>query len=1162
MARLLLVGGLASSLVRFRGPLIDAALAAGHEVICVAGEPDDATIAELRRRGVAFHAIELERTGTNFLCDVRAILSLTRLMRRVRPDVVLGYTVKPALYTCFASYLTGIGSRYAMLTGLGYALTPQDGPSTGSARIARWMARRVLPTADKVFFHNGDDSRHCEATGLIRATQSIVVPGSGVDLASYPPAPMPPGPTIFLLVARLLREKGIEEFVRAACEVHRRFPAARFRVVGDRDATARSVTAAEIESWSRHTPVEFVGPVQQPWSELAASHVFVLPSTNREGLPRTLLEAMAVGRAVITTDLPGCRDAVIADNGIVVAPGNVPALADAMARFIEQPSLAAEMGARGRALAVSRFDARIVATAMLDGMGLRDSRPRVLHIITGLATGGAESSLLRVITATHREVAHCVVSLTTKGTRGTALEALGVPVYALGLTRGALAPSAIGALRRLVREHRPGCVQGWMYHGNLAASALALSGARTGPVFWNVRHALDAWQTESRTRRTLIRLSAWLSTQPHTVVYNSERAAKQHIALGFRSGNRRVIANGVDTTRFTPDHVAGARVRAALGIPLSAFVVGMIARVDPLKDHDTFLAAIATDADRNDRTWYVLAGSDTGPGSANRHGALDARVAALVRDHPALGDRIVRLGERHDVGDLINACDVVTLTSRSEGSPNAIAEAMACGVPCVVTDVGDAAVLVGDSGIVVPVGQHGGIADAWQHLRDDDVSRRARGQRAVAAIRSSYTAEIEAAAYRDQWAPNSRPKDGTPAAATPRVLFVTTASVTLRAFLLPYTDYFRARGWRVDGLAAGAASDPTLSSHFDRTFDISWARSPLRLQNFRAVRRIRALVRAEQYDLVHVHTPVAAFVTRFALRHLSTPVVVYTAHSFHADRSAAAWKNLVFRMLERIAGRWTDHLVVLNQSDHELARRDGLVPDHRLHWHAGIGVDTQQLLPATHRHRAETRAALGVGESDPLMVMVAEFTSNKRQRDLIAAVSTLKKRGAVMPTVLMIGDGLTRPELEAQVERAGVTEHIRFLGFRTDVAALVSACNALVLCSAREGLPRCVLEAQAMEVPVIGTAAKGTADLLAEGRGLTVPVGDVEALANAILEVLRQPTEARRRAERGGAWVRDNCDLSTMLARHHDLYADALGLPRASTPDGVAERPATVMTAA
>jgi glycosyltransferase involved in cell wall biosynthesis len=840
-----------------------------------------------------------------------------------------------------------------------------------------------------------------------------------------------------------------------------------------------------------------------------------------------------------------------------------------MTRFVEELELADEMAARGQAPAEKRFTARRLAATMMEGLGFAPSasatatavRPRVLHIITGLGTGGAEASLLRLLRATHEMMDHAVVSLTTTGSHGEAITALNIPVYAIGLARGTVSVGALGTLRRITRDFQPTCVQGWMYHGNFAASILSLSGVATGPVLWNVRHALDAWPQESRTLRTLIRVSALFARQPHTIVYNSVRAARQHEALGFRASVTRVFPNGVDTNRFTPDREAGARVRMELGIPAHGFVVGMIARVDALKDHDTLLAAIGHDTSRaKDRprghdSWFLLVGTGTAVGTTTSPSPLDARIAAVVAAHPELSDRIVRLGERRDIPDILNACDVVTMSSRSEGSPNAVAEAMACGVPCVVTDVGDAAQLVGASGIVVAVGDAIGMSMAWEMLRADAPARYALGANALSMIRAHYTARAEADAYAAVWgsvsAGSSIRHDSTVATESvseitprpPRILMVSTVSMTLRAFLLPFADHFRALGWKVDGMAFGASTDRALTAHFDQCIDVAWSRNPFNPRNLFVARQVRTLVRAAAYDVVHVHTPVAAFVTRFALRRERAVRVVYTAHSFHADRTSPMWRNFLFRSLERIAARWTDHLVVLNRADFALARHDALVPPQQLHWHPGIGVDLDRYHPATVEERLATRTALGIAEDTTVLTVVAEFTVNKRQHDVITAIEVLRRRGGAVPTVLFIGDGATRAALTASVRKRKLDAHIRFLGYRSDVPQLVGASDALVLCSAREGLPRCILEAQAMETPVIGSDAKGTADLLADNRGLIVAVGDTDALASAITDVATQREAARARAQAAGIWVRATCGLPHLIALHEALYTNALKQP-------------------
>ncbi len=799
-------------------------------------------------------------------------------------------------------------------------------------------------------------------------------------------------------------------------------------------------------------------------------------------------------------------------------------------------------------------------------------RPRILHIITGLGTGGAESSLVRVLAHTAPVASHAVVSLTTAGTRGAELVALGIPVYALGIARGAMPPTALGVLRSIVREFQPTCVQGWMYHGNLAASLLALTGANTGPVLWNVRHALDAWHSESRALRMLVRAGSLLARQPRRVIYNSHRSAAQHEQRGYVATSTCVVPNGVNTDRFRPDREAGNRIRAQVGIPDHAFVVGMIARVDALKDHDTFLAAIAQQASDDRATWYLLAGSDTAPGQRGEPAPLDARLRALVGARPDLLPRIVRLGERRDIPDIINACDVMTLTSRSEGSPNAIAEAMACGLPCVVTDVGDAARLVGDSGIVVDVGDAAAIAAAWRYLQMAHADRVVRSARALKRVREYCDVGVECATYRALWTEASEssivsesetatlvsvvpPAKGkrvrhpsgnaVPDISPPRILIVSTVSTTLRAFLLPLADRFRALGWRVDALAAGADLDASIASHFDRTHGIAWSRNPLSLRNVAAVRRIRAVVEAGGYDVVHVHTPIAAFITRFALRQRSRGTVIYTVHGFHAHPGGTWVGNALFRWLERRAAAWTDYLVVMNTYDAELARRDALANVGHVAHHPGIGVDVDRYRPLTSAERQGVRATLGVTPDHPMVAVVAEFNVNKRQRDVISALARMRGNAdTALPIVLFIGDGPLRAAVARQARAAGVDANVRFLGQRHDVSSLVGAADALVLASAREGLPRCVLEAMAMGVPAIASMARGSVDLLSDDRGWLFPVGDVAALANALEHVLRDQARALVRARHAVAWVRSVASLNEILTRHEALYGTAVAQQR------------------
>ncbi|WP_396218962.1 glycosyltransferase [Gemmatimonas sp.] len=803
-------------------------------------------------------------------------------------------------------------------------------------------------------------------------------------------------------------------------------------------------------------------------------------------------------------------------------------------------------------------------------MSMSAASPRVLHIITGLGTGGAEASLVRVIRGADDRSRHVVVSLTTRGTRAAELEAMGVRVWAIGLARGHASWQALRDLRAIAREARPDVLQGWMYHANLAASLLSITSRERWPVVWNVRHALDAWQAEPRRLRWLVRLLAHASHHPRAVIYNASRSARQHEARGYTSSRTVVIPNGVDTERFTPDGGSRAATRLALGVPVDAVVVGMAARVDPLKDHDTFLRVAAHLAERNATIRFLLVGTGTEAGTAMEPTALDAAIAQREREVPALAGRLVRCGERRDMPAIYNACDIVMLTSRSEGSPNAVAEAMACGVPCVVTDVGDAAHLVGSTGEVAPVGDVVALAEAALRLVHDTSRRDAYGRAATARIRAHYAVPRECDAYEAVWmAAHGRASSGATAAppatarSAPRMLVVTTVSATLDAFLRPYADHYRAQGWQVDALAAGATTHPGLEAHYDRRFDAAWQRrmgsgmSAWRTAGalWRASQQVRAIVTAGGYDLVHVHTPIAAWITRFALRHRApTTQVIYTAHGFHAYPGANRVRNALVCAVERMAAAWTDYLVVINADDFALATRARLAPNGRVVHHPGIGVDTSHYRVASAVDRRATRQAMGFDADQPLIAVVAEFNRNKRQVDVIEALALLATRTTVVPTVLFLGDGPRRTTIEALALARGVAQHVRFLGHRRDVAAIVASADALLLPSQREGLPRCILEAMAMQVPVIASDARGSRDLVAQGRGTSYPTGDVVALANALADLLQRPLDARARAERAAAWIDREAALSHLLARHDALYHAALRGAAPSTAQATAER--------
>jgi len=307
----------------------------------------------------------------NPIKDLTLLFALRKLMRKIGADYVLGYTIKPVIYGSLAAWIAGVKHRFALITGLGYAFT---GEASGLRKVLRILIQQLyrfsLSRNRLVFFQNPDDEALFRQLSLLKpAIPSSVVNGSGVDVTEYTVAAMPGTPS-FLLIARLLGDKGVREYVQAAALVKQRYPEVTFRLVGWIDDNPDAISRAELDAWITAGTIDFLGKLSDVRPAISNSSVYVLPSY-REGTPRTVLEAMAMGRAVITTDAPGCRETVVdGDNGYLVPVQDVSALAAAMIKLVESPARVTAMGARSRQMAEDKYDVHKVNAVMLGEMGL------------------------------------------------------------------------------------------------------------------------------------------------------------------------------------------------------------------------------------------------------------------------------------------------------------------------------------------------------------------------------------------------------------------------------------------------------------------------------------------------------------------------------------------------------------------------------------------------------------------------------------------------------------------------------------------------------------------------------------------------------------------------------------------------------------------------
>jgi len=378
---------------------------------------------------------------------------------------------------------------------------------------------------------------------------------------------------------------------------------------------------------------------------------------------------------------------------------------------------------------------------------------------------------------------------------------------------------------------------------------------------------------------------------------------------------------------------------------------------------------------------------------------------------------------------------------------------------------------------------------------------------------------------------------------SPKALFVTTVPITLEAFLVPFAEHFRAQGWDVDALANGASQNPHIADAFDARHDVAWSRNPLDPRNLLGTSaEVRRIVAEGGYDIVHVHTPIAAFVTRWAFRRLkgaAKPVVIYTAHGFHFYRGQRRVPHALFRTMERIAARWTDYLVTINREDFVAARRFRGIPAERVRHIPGIGVDVMRFGEGavTPTEVDSVRRDLDVAPDAFMLTMIAELAPVKRHAHLLDALSRTRDLRTVL---VLVGDGILEPELREEVRKLGLADRVRFAGYRRDIPAVLAASNALVLVSEREGLPRSVLEAMAAGRPVIGTATRGITDAVDADSGWIVDKCDTTELAATIDYAASHPEEVAGRGRAARLRAGTEFALPRIITAYEELYREAL----------------------
>ena len=346
-----------------------------------------------------------------------------------------------------------------------------------------------------------------------------------------------------------------------------------------------------------------------------------------------------------------------------------------------------------------------------------NNKIKILFVTTGLETGGAEVMLYNLLSKINRDLFEpTVISMMDRGIYGELIEQLDIPVHCVGMTAGKFNPSAAFNIVKSIEQIKPDIIQGWMYHANLAVQFFKFLATKKIPILWSIHHSLHDLPSEKPLTQAIIRFGSWSSKFVSKVVFVSEKSQAQHHNIGYSKANSCVIPNGFNLAEFYSSAEVRAKFRQELGVSETTFLIGSIARYHPMKDHANFLRAASILLAEYPETKFVMLGSNVD---------WENQTLTELIDKLGIANSVYLLGRRGDIPQITPALDLVTSSSAyGEAFPLIIGESMSCQVPCVVTDIGDSAWIVGDTGKVIPPKNPTALAKAWQEMISMDRSHR------------------------------------------------------------------------------------------------------------------------------------------------------------------------------------------------------------------------------------------------------------------------------------------------------------------------------------------------------------------------------------------------------------------------------------------------------
>lgn len=704
----------------------------GHEVTLItfaeATNDQFAVVSRVERVALSV-AAESKNVIEGFTNNVRRVMALRRAISSRRPDAVVSFMTRTNLLTILSC------------RGLGIPVIASERSYFGANPLHGIWKRIFRPTyraAAAIVAQTERGARDLEA----RLGRPVVVIPNPVENVSGEDAPRAslPTPNIVLAMGRLGKEKGFDLLIEAFSRISSAHPSWALVILGE--GPERKALEAQIERSGLSDRISMPGFSDAPAEMVRRARMFVLPS-RYEGLPNALMEAMASGLACVSFDcLTGPAELIQQGvNGLLVPPEDSSALAGEMGRLMTDADLRARLGCAATD-SMRRYSLPAVMekwNALFQDLQapLKNTYPRrsqVMFLIRSFEVGGAERQLATLLIELHRR--HwpvCVACFYSRGKLLDPLKAAGIPVFDLAKRgRWSFVPF-LWRFRRLLREQRPAVLHGYLPVPNLLALAMRsmFPGMR---VVWGVRASHVDFALYGSVNRLVYWLEKNFARKPDLIIVNSNAGFAQRIAEGCQQQKLRLIVNGIDTSKFNFDPQARCRLRTQWNVSEKDILVGVVGRLDPMKDHQTFLHAAAALASEDGNWRFLCVGS--GP-------AAYTRDLMELAENLGLGGVVIWSQARDDIAAVYSAADIVVSSSASgEGFPNVIAEAMACGRPCVVTDVGDSALLVGDSGVVVSARNPGALANGVRSAAERLLRDRPEMERAARArIAEEYSVE-------------------------------------------------------------------------------------------------------------------------------------------------------------------------------------------------------------------------------------------------------------------------------------------------------------------------------------------------------------------------------------------------------------------------------------